>query len=548
MESNGTASLQTLLIGIDGACRSILNPLFEAEKLPVLQSLIEDSVAGKINSQIPVTAASTWPTIYTGSNPGKHGVFGLLEFDGYDWSVVDSRSIRSPTLWEILDDHELTSVVVNAPVTHPPPAIDGAIIPGHISPLAFDCHPSGLIDDVESRLGEYHVYPPSMNKEAPADRKIAEYRRLVASRGTTFRYLAEQFDPDFGFVHFQQTDTVVHEFPGEREKVHRVYKAVDAELGKIIEAVDPETILIVSDHGVTSYKQRFHVNEWLRNKGYVTGTAEGTGMPKWCYGETQSDNESFVDQAVQIAAHVGVTSQRVGMLLEKMRLAEMVANYVPDSVIRSGSEQVDFANSQAFVRSRVECGIRINLAGREPDGVVAADDYDHVRKNLIEELSRLEAPDGTPVFEKVVPREEVYHGPYIEKAVDIVTVPNDMKFYLTSWLADTQFEYPDGSGWDHTLSGIVAASGLAVDETASLGNAHLFDVAPTVLETFGISPHDAMDGTPLPFVSPATETGNTRDRVANISGGSDTNHQDNNNTMAEPRKTKDFTGQSQTRE
>jgi predicted AlkP superfamily phosphohydrolase/phosphomutase len=509
MRESRTDRLETLLVGIDAGCFNVLDPLFDAGELPNLASVMDDGVGGVLESQIPPWTASAWPSLYTGVNPGKHGVFGFLSFDGYDWNIVNSSHVRERTMWELLDDRGITSVVVNAPVTYPPPEIDGAVVPGYVAPEAPTCHPEGLLDDVRDELGEYRVYTPSLSESSDPDRKVREYLDLVRMRGDAFRYLADRFDPEFGFVQFQVTDTVFHEFPGDREKAARVYRAVDDQLGKLLETCDPDTVVVASDHGMDALSERFSINEYLRREGYVESVRGGIGMPTWAAvrdtelvdGEAGSGPEqTTLSRAMARMADVGLTSQRIGSALERVGLADLAMQLVPDDLIRAASEQVDFPASAAFVRSRVECGVRLNVEGREPDGVVPEAEYERVRDDLVDLLSDATRSDGQPVFEEVVPREKYVWGDYADETVDIFTIPNGFDTYLTTWFTDDVHQIPSEPAWDHTREGIVMASGEAVDETANVEGAHLFDVAPTVLATLGVPVSDRMDGDPLPFV------------------------------------------------
>lgn len=512
MQGSRACNLQTLLIGVDAGCFNVLDPMIESGDVPNLTSLIEDGVSSTLESQIPPWTASAWPSLYTGANPGKHGVYGFLSFDGYDWDIVNASHVREHTIWELLDQNGLTSVVVNAPVTYPPPDIDGAVVPGYVAPESPQCHPDGLLEEVTDAIGEYRVYTPSLNDSAPAAEKVQEYRDLVRMRGEAFRYLADRFDPDFGFLQFQVTDTVLHEFPGDRSKARQVYRAVDDQIGTVLSECDPETVIVVSDHGMDAYEQRFSLNEFLRQNNYVETVKGGTGMPTWAAirdsrlvdGETSDGPEqSALATVMERLADVGITSQRAGNVLERLGLADLVMRVVPNDVIRAGSEQVDFPESTAYMRSRVECGVRINLAGREPDGIVEPENYERVRQDLIDTLRKVETSDGVPLFDSVLPREEVFSGQLLEDAVDVVTVPNDFEYYLTTWVTDGIFEVPEGPAWDHTRNGIVVASGTAVDSSVPVENPHLFDVAPTVLSTLDVPFNDRMDGNPLPFVDDA---------------------------------------------
>lgn len=524
VSANDRNGLETLVIGLDAACESVLGPLRRDGTIPNLAGLFESGVSAPLDSQLPPWTPSAWPTLFTGVNPGKHGVFDFLRFDGYDWDVVDRHDVREHSCWELLDQHGHTSVVVNVPVTHPAPGVDGAVIPGYTAPAEPTCHPPGILADLREALGEYHVSGPV---DEPPDReaRLERYRRLARSRGAAFRYLADRFDPEFGFLQFQQTDHVFHECPGDEGAVRAVYQAVDRAIGTVLEACDPDVTVIVSDHGMGEYHgYEFRVNEFLREHGYVE-TRRGGGMPSWVTaadpsGEATGDGRTgrglpasvaegisrggraALTRAVRASAAAGLTSQRLGWLLRRLGLADTVLEHVPTEAVREGTERVDFAASTAYMRSRTELGVRLNLAGREPDGVVPPADYDEVRQGLIDLFREVETPDGELLFDAVHPREAVYHGPYLEAAPDVVLVPAGFDHHLTASLRGSTFA-DTGPLWDHRFQGTIAFHGDGIDTTADLSGAELLDVAPTVLATLGVPRSDRMDGHVLPVTEPA---------------------------------------------
>jgi predicted AlkP superfamily phosphohydrolase/phosphomutase len=497
--------MKTLVIGLDAACDPVLSRVFAAGAAPRLSALVDEGASGGLESQIPPWTPSAWPALYTGKNPGKHGVFDFLRFDGYDWSVVTGADLRARPVWELLDDHGYRSVVVNAPVTAPPAPFDGALVPGYTAPERPPCHPPGLLDGLAAAVGDYRVYPDHDGEDATLAEKRAAYEACARSRGAAFRHLADEYDPDFGFLQFQVTDTVFHECPGEWSVVEAVYAAVDEAVGATLDACDPDTVLVVSDHGMGEYGgHEFRVNEWLEGRGYVETTRGGDGMPTWGAAldrgdDGDRDDPSPLARGVALAARAGVTSQRVGAVLDRLGLADAVRRRVPDSVVRAGVERVDFTASTAYVRSRTECGVRLNVAGRDPEGVVAPDEYEAVREELMTALRGVETPDGDPVFETVAPREQYFQGPYTDEAVDIVTVPAEFDQFLSASLKGDVFG-PPSEPYNHKLEGFVAASGAGIDASASLAGAHVFDIAPTVLATFGLPAEVDMDGEPLAVV------------------------------------------------
>jgi predicted AlkP superfamily phosphohydrolase/phosphomutase len=514
-ERRPRSGLETLLVGLDAACGPVFDRLEKrGAELPALEEILANGASGPLESQLPPWTASAWPSLYTGTNPGNHGVFGFLDYSGYDWDVVNATDVREHALWELLDDEGKSSVVVNVPVTHPPKEFDGALIPGYVAPDSPTCHPDGLLDDVREELGAYRVYPRHTGgEEASTDEKIAEYRTVTRMRGESFRYLADRFSPEFGFVQFQTTDTVFHECPGDFAALQAVYEAVDEQVGEILDTCDPDTVIVASDHGIGRYSgYDVRVNSFLRDEGYVE-TARGGGMPSWDVLRdeqffddegSESGTDALLERAMGGLTRMGITSQRLNAVLDRLGLAELVVAHAPKAMVRAGTERVDFPASTAYARSHIECGIRLNVAGREPDGVVPADEYEEIRAVLIDRLATLETPDGKPAFDDVAPREDYFHGSEAEDAVDIVLVPRAFDQFLSTQLRGETFG-PPTEPYNHKRDGMVAATGTGIDSDGSLADAHLFDVAPTVLASLGLPRGDHMDGKVLDIVESAGE-------------------------------------------
>ena len=511
MPDSDSSGLRTLLVGLDGVCLSLLKPLIDDGVVPEIASLCADNAVAPLESQLPPWTPSAWPSLYTGKNPGKHGVYDFLTFDGYDWDVVNRSTVQARAVWELLSMHGYESVVVNVPVTHPPRAFDGTLVPGYMAPEAPDCHPEGTWGELKAELGGYQLYADDSHTEASKRQRIETYRELTRQRGAAFRYLVDDRDPDFGFVQFQQTDTVYHEYPDDTEAIEAVYGTVDDEVGRILDCCEPELTLVVSDHGLGPMDREFRLNTFLRDRGVVEATVGDGGMPSWSSlanddlrDSEDSSRGSTAERALELAARVGVTSQRIARVLDRLGLEQRVADLVPAALIRAGTEQVDFAASTAYMRSRTEMGVRLNVAGREPEGVVDPAEYESVRGELIEALSSVRTPDGEPCFEQVLPREAVFDGPHLEAAPDIVTVPAGFDHYLSASLRGEPFAEPS-EPWEHKREGVVVAAGDEIDPRTDIAG-HIFDIAPTVLASFGLAVDATMDGDPLPVVSPTGRT------------------------------------------
>jgi predicted AlkP superfamily phosphohydrolase/phosphomutase len=442
------------------------------------------------------------------------GVYDFVVFDGFDWDIINRSTVKARAVWELLSMNGYESVVVNVPVTHPPRAFDGTLVPGYMAPESPDCHPEGTWEELNAELGDYQLYADHRYSQSSRQQRLDSYKSLTRMRGEAFRYLVADRKPDFGFVQFQQTDTVFHEYPDDEAVVREVYRTVDEEVGRILEACDPDITLVVSDHGLGRMDGReFRVNEFLRDKTYLTTTAGSGGMPSWsslARSELQDGQKpdhsapSAAERVTELAAAVGITSQRIATVVDQLGLKKQIADLVPADVIRAGTERVDFESSTAYMRSRTEMGIRLNLDRREPAGVVSQADYESVRSRLIEALSTVKTPSGQPLFEAVLPREDVFDGPYLDAAPDIVTIPSAFSHYLSASLRGEWFADPS-EPWEHKREGIVMASGEEIDPETDV-EGHLFDITPTVLSTFGLAVGERMDGDPLPIVPSTSRT------------------------------------------
>ncbi len=86
--------------------------------------------------------------------------------------------------------------------------------------------------------------------------------------------------PEFGFLQFQQTDSVFHERPGDKAAIEAVYRAVDRQLEETLAETDPDNVLVVSDHGIGPVSGlEFRINEFLRDRGYLTAQNGGEECP-----------------------------------------------------------------------------------------------------------------------------------------------------------------------------------------------------------------------------------------------------------------------------
>ncbi len=121
-----------LIIGLDGATWTVLEPYIAAGALPNIARLRDGGVHGELRSTIPPLSAPAWATFMTGKSPARHGVFHFRRQDA--GGIVDGRNIDSATLWDVLSHQNRRSIVINMPMTYPPRPVAGVVVTGLLTP------------------------------------------------------------------------------------------------------------------------------------------------------------------------------------------------------------------------------------------------------------------------------------------------------------------------------------------------------------------------------------------------------------------------------
>ena len=101
---------------------------------------------------------------------------------------------------------------------------------------------------------------------------------------------------------------------------------------------------------------------------------------------------------------------------------------------------IDWQQTQAYYHlTGWFWGVRINLKGREPNGIVQSEEYDEVRNRIIEAMRlTIDEEEGIRVFERIYRREDIYSGAYTKDAPDIIFTLNP-NYYLRDRIGNSHF-------------------------------------------------------------------------------------------------------------
>lgn len=490
--------MKLFIFGIDGATFDLILPWVDGAYLPNLARLIRGGVRGNLTSTLPPVTSPAWPTFMTGCNPGKHGVFDFIQPSGADFRLVNASKIKQPTLWRRLSDAGYRVGVLNVPVTYPPQSINGFMITGILSPKNSQIsYPGDLIERHRNGLGDYQVAPTVQFKLGNEDEFIEDIFNLIKTHGEWALRLMEEEPWDVLMVHFIALDIMMHALWRFMDRDHPRFEAspyehairdgyilVDEYLGRMLDRLPEDTaVLAMSDHGFGPLKSIVNLNVFLMKKGLLKLRRD-----PW----TRIKTSAF---------HRGLSPASVYRWIERTGLQNLATRVSKDTRNQLVAKFLSFDNvdwSQTVAYSMGHVGqVYLNVAGREPYGIVTESDYRQRRQDVIDALQDLSDDDGRSLVSQIILGEETYHGPYSSYGPDLHLVLDDynvIAFPLFATDGKIVTQQIRGDSGCHRRHGILIASGPGVASGDLLPSADIMDLAPTILHMLGEAVPRTMDG------------------------------------------------------
>ncbi|MBI2302670.1 MAG: alkaline phosphatase family protein [Armatimonadetes bacterium] len=453
-----------MVIGLDSAAPAWLGAEW-ADLLPITHGLMSKGLHGRLESTLPPITCPAWMSMVTSKDPGQLGIYGFRNRHDYSYAppaIATSADVREPALWDLLGRRGLRSVVVGVPPTYPPRPMTGWLVSDFLAPDTDRryTHPDDLKAEIDEAAPGYQLDVREFRTEDKrgllrqvyemTDKRFQLLRHLLASRPWDFCMCVEiGVDRLYhGFWRYCSPDHRLY-LPGNPfEAVLREYHAhLDQLIGELLARLGDDTlVMLVSDHGAKSMVGGICINEWLMREGYLT-----------------------------------LKSQ-------------------PTQPSRLDLTEIDWSRSVAWGEGGYYGRVVLNVAGREPHGIVPPLGYEALRSELASRLEALGDRHGRPIGTRVHKPEEVYRE-VRGIAPDLMVLFGDLDYRSIGTVGHGRVHVDDNdSGPDdsnHAHHGLFVLSDPHSAERGEVEGARIYDVAPTILERMGLAVPADMIGRPL---------------------------------------------------
>ncbi len=408
---------RVLAIGIDGADPALVRRWIEGGALPSLKVLLDQGVWGRVVSPAYAVSEAVWPTFITGSGPLQHGIYSLWPWrpETMDISFLDTNHLAP--FWKDLAQEGYAVGVLDvpyAPVVGLPGGVEVAGWGAHeLLHRRPESHPPALSAWLREGVGSHPFAHGTVDAAGPQDHKGLS--RVVSlclagtrQRGALMARLLSERALDLFLAVFTEAHHASHLLWHTVDPTHPahcregtgypavvaqglldIYQEVDRQISRVVDAAGPETtILIFSLRGLRPAEGIPAILDPLFR---ALGLASLKGWRAKSWSERTRGAFSAIKRAIPSSL--------------KRPYYRLASHSVKISLAQSGMMPAyDWSRTVAFplpIDHHGSC-IRLNLRGREAQGVLAPGQYEEMCQHLEGMLRGLRTEDGAPVVREVL--------------------------------------------------------------------------------------------------------------------------------------------------
>lgn len=492
----GEQKLPLVLLCLDAGDPRFIQQWAGEGRLPVIKSIMDRGCWGTTAGPELISEHGVWASVLSGISRSQHGFyfFRQLKPGTYELETVTGHQFDAPPFWSHLKGGDRKVAIVDIGEEDPIPGLRGIQLSNwdthhNWNPARYvtASEPPKFLREVQRQFGTKLSVMESHQSTLGEDREI--HRQLLANiekKGAMCRWLLGRDQFDLVTLMFCESHSASHQFwkyrpeaPAEMRveasdlthAIRDVYEAIDRELGLLLNELPGESnIFILSSVGLDDcYPASELIDSFCRQLGYQTTPASKVG--------------SF--RPIDLARIILPESWRIAL---SRRLSRDRREGIVADQFRTGT---DWGKTTAFsIPSFYTSLVRINLCGREPEGIVKpGEEYDRVLDRLEADLKQLtDAETGEPAVDAVFRTTASFGcGPH-DHLPDLFVAWKPGRFmsrvlHPRAELTQRKPEFFRPS--DHCRYGFVAAAGPSIGGKGSLGELSLLDLALTFMSLMG---------------------------------------------------------------
>lgn len=501
------ANGKTVVIGLELGDGPLVQAWARAGRLPTLKRLMDQGCWGWLETTAEQLHISAWPCIYTGTPPGDHGVYFTFQpapgLQGYQ--RFHPGLYGRPTFWQVLDKAGRSCAVLDAPYTHPESGYGGAFIydwgtwAHYLKPGSV---PADLLRRLETACGSYPLGSEANDLGfAPLDPAETAGRLVesVKAKADAVRWLMREQPSELLFTVFGETHVAGHycwsdELASDAGRSRTspmlvVYEALDRAINDICLAAGADaTVIVISGDSVGPNHAGWHLlPELLARLGYLA-------TPQ-AHGPEQT--------ATVVTPKFDPVKALRDMLPKDLRqkIARMLPTKLRDKLAqRVDTADIDWSRTRAYwLPTDLEGYVRVNLRGREPQGVVEPGaEFERVLTDLEADLTALrDGKSGHPIVREVIRTASEFPGERGGFLPDLIVRWDPAAPIMSAMspkIGTVTSESPDSRPGTHRGPGFVIAQGPGIPVGSVLSGSHILDFAPTLLRRLGVAVPKQMHG------------------------------------------------------
>ncbi len=455
-----------LVIGLDCCAPQLA---FDAwrDELPNLSRLMRRGAYGVLRSCTPCITVPAWSVMTSSQDPGVLGIYGFRNRADYSYegmTIATGAAVKVPRVWDLLGQAGKRVVTIGVPGTYPPRPVNGAQIGCFLTPQTVGTDASGR------KVSKVFTYPPELSDQVNAwaggeylvdvkqfrtDNKGFLLEQIYAMSRQHFRVVREMLAAqpwDFfmfvemgvdrihhGFWRFQDATHLKHDPASPfRNAIRDYYRYIDGEIGEVLRLAGEDTaVMVVSDHGAKKMDGGVCINEVLVREGWL-----------------------------------------------------VLAQDKPAATTPIEKVKVDWSKTRAWGEGGYYGRVFLNIAGREPQGVIPAADREAVRDELATLLRGVRGPDGEDLGTTVYVPQAIYRQ-VNGIAPDLIVYWGNLLWrsvgslgHAEIWTRENDIGPDDAN---HAEEGMFIVSDPRFDwQGRQLSGRGIMDIAPTILRHFGL--------------------------------------------------------------